>query len=129
MPLFDEWGLRPFGHEGPRENPVSVVPLLAASAKLNPRVDAGGKHRWRPEARVLKRRSRWRLLRSHPREPTTLALGRQLRGRCNPRLLRSKPPRSLQVDMRWSPRAPLGPVLPRLLPRAPHRPRPPLVAA
>ena len=43
MPPFDDWGLRPVGLEGPRENPVSVVPLLAASTKLTPRVDAGGR--------------------------------------------------------------------------------------
>ena len=40
MPPFDEWGLRPVGLEGPRENPVSVVTLLAASTELTPRVDA-----------------------------------------------------------------------------------------
>nr|XP_020179623.1 BRD4-interacting chromatin-remodeling complex-associated protein-like [Aegilops tauschii subsp. strangulata] len=42
MPPFDEWGLRPVGLVGPRENPVTVVPLLAAVAELAPRVDAGG---------------------------------------------------------------------------------------
>ena len=42
MPPFDEWGLRPVGLEGSRENPVTVVPLLVAGAELAPRVDAGG---------------------------------------------------------------------------------------
>ena len=42
MPPFDEWGLRPVGLEGPRENPVPVVPLLATSTDLTPRVGAGG---------------------------------------------------------------------------------------
>ena len=52
MPPFDEWGLRPVGLEGSRENPVTVVPILAVGAELAPRVDAGGKHHWRPEARL-----------------------------------------------------------------------------
>ena len=41
MPSFDEWGLRPVGLAGPRENPVAVAPLLAASTELAPRVVAG----------------------------------------------------------------------------------------
>ena len=41
MPPFDEWGLRPVGLVGPRENPVTVVPLLVAGAELAPRRDAG----------------------------------------------------------------------------------------
>ena len=45
MPPFDEWGLRPVGLEGSRENPVSVVLLHATSAELTPRVDVGGEHR------------------------------------------------------------------------------------
>ena len=42
MPSFDEWGPRPVGLVGPRENPIIVVPLLATSPDLAPRVDAGG---------------------------------------------------------------------------------------
>ena len=41
MPSFDEWGLRPVGLVGPRENPIVVAPLLTASTKLAPRVVAG----------------------------------------------------------------------------------------
>ena len=29
MPIFDEWGPRPAGLQGPRENPVVVVALAA----------------------------------------------------------------------------------------------------
>jgi len=36
MPPFDEWGPRPIGLEGPRENPVVVVPFLAPDAELAP---------------------------------------------------------------------------------------------
>ena len=43
VPPFAEWGLRPAGLEGPRESPVFVVPLLAASAELAPEVGAGGR--------------------------------------------------------------------------------------
>ncbi|KAF6991590.1 hypothetical protein CFC21_008661 [Triticum aestivum] len=43
MPLFDEWGLRPAGLEGPRENPALVVPLPAVPAARPPEVDAGGR--------------------------------------------------------------------------------------
>ena len=43
MPPFDEWGLRPVGLEGPRENPVFVVPLLATGAEFTPRVGARGR--------------------------------------------------------------------------------------
>ena len=32
MPSFDEWGLRPAGLTGPRENPVVVVALLVAQS-------------------------------------------------------------------------------------------------
>jgi hypothetical protein len=42
MPLFDEWGLRPKGLEGPRENPVVVVPMLAGPATPTPDAGAGG---------------------------------------------------------------------------------------
>ena len=40
MPRFDEWGLRPAGLAGPRENPVAVVLPLVARADLASRVDA-----------------------------------------------------------------------------------------
>nr|XP_040249326.1 skin secretory protein xP2-like [Aegilops tauschii subsp. strangulata] len=43
MPLFDEWGPRPDGLEGPRENPVVVVPFLAPDAELAPSDGAGGR--------------------------------------------------------------------------------------
>ena len=43
MPAFDEWGLRLVGLMGPCENPIVVVPLLAAGTKLAPSVDAGGR--------------------------------------------------------------------------------------
>ena len=43
MPPFDDWGLRPVGLEGPRENPVSVASLPAASMELTPEVGAGGR--------------------------------------------------------------------------------------
>ena len=36
MPSLDEWGLRPIGLVGPRENPIVVVPFLAAGAELTP---------------------------------------------------------------------------------------------
>ena len=36
MPSFDEWGLRPIGLVGSRENPIDVVPFLAADAELAP---------------------------------------------------------------------------------------------
>ena len=42
MPPFDEWGLRPNGLVGSRENPVSVVPLFIAGAELVPNVGARG---------------------------------------------------------------------------------------
>ena len=42
MPSFNECGLRPVSLVGPRENPVVVAPILAASAELAPRVDVGG---------------------------------------------------------------------------------------
>ena len=42
MPSFDEWGLRPDGLVGPRENPANVVPLFAVGAELTPSVEAGG---------------------------------------------------------------------------------------
>ena len=41
MPSFDEWGLRPIGLVGPRENPVIVVPFFAAGAELAPGDGAG----------------------------------------------------------------------------------------
>ena len=41
MPSFDEWGLRPVGLVGPRENPVIVVPFFTAGAGLSPGDDAG----------------------------------------------------------------------------------------
>ena len=43
MPPFDEWGLRPVGLEGPRENPVFVVPSPTASAALTPEMGVGGR--------------------------------------------------------------------------------------
>ena len=43
MPSFDEWGLRPIGLVGPRENHVDVVPFLAAGAELAPSEGAGGR--------------------------------------------------------------------------------------
>nr|XP_020176698.1 uncharacterized protein LOC109762277 [Aegilops tauschii subsp. strangulata] len=43
MPSFDEWGLRPVGLVGPRENPINVVPFFVAGAELAPNVDAGGR--------------------------------------------------------------------------------------
>ena len=43
MPLFDEWEPRPIGLEGPRENPVVVVPFLSAGAELAPSDGAGGR--------------------------------------------------------------------------------------
>ena len=43
MPLFDEWGPRRIGLEGPRENPVVVVPFLAPDAELTPSDGAGGR--------------------------------------------------------------------------------------
>ena len=43
MPFFDEWGMRPIGLVGPRENPVGVVPFLAAGAELAPGEGAGGR--------------------------------------------------------------------------------------
>ena len=42
MPSFDEWGLRPEGLEGPRENPILVVPLLLDLVTRAPSVEAGG---------------------------------------------------------------------------------------
>ena len=42
MPPFDEWGLRPDGLVGSRENPVSVVPLFFAGAELVSNVGVGG---------------------------------------------------------------------------------------
>jgi hypothetical protein len=42
MPLFDEWGLRPKGLVGPRENPVLVVPIHAEPAAPTPDAGAGG---------------------------------------------------------------------------------------
>ena len=36
MPSFDEWGLRPDGLVGSRENPVNVVPFFVAGAELVP---------------------------------------------------------------------------------------------
>ena len=52
MPSFDEWGLRPVGLMGPRENPIVMVPLPAAGVELTPSVDAGGEHRWGPIVKV-----------------------------------------------------------------------------
>nr|XP_020147867.1 translation initiation factor IF-2-like [Aegilops tauschii subsp. strangulata] len=43
MPPFDEWGLRPAGLEGPRENPVSMAPLPATGAATSLEVGAGGR--------------------------------------------------------------------------------------
>ena len=43
MPSFDEWGLRPIGLVGPRENPVDVVPFLATGAGLAPSEGARGR--------------------------------------------------------------------------------------
>ena len=36
MPPFDEWGLRPDGPVGSRENPASMVPLFVAGAEPIP---------------------------------------------------------------------------------------------
>ena len=48
-PLFDEWGLRLVGLEGPRENPIFVTPMLVDPATCAPDVDAGGeRHRVLP---------------------------------------------------------------------------------
>ena len=74
MPPFDEWGLRPTGLEGPRENPVFVILLLSASTELTPRVDAGGERCWRLEARLLRRQHHSRLPRCHPLGLMTSAL-------------------------------------------------------
>ena len=41
MPSFDEWGLRPAGLTGPRENPVVVVAPPAAHSGLSPGDRAG----------------------------------------------------------------------------------------
>ena len=41
MPSFDEWGLRPIGLVGARENPVIVVPFFTAGAELAPGDGAG----------------------------------------------------------------------------------------
>nr|XP_045089228.1 uncharacterized protein LOC120973986 [Aegilops tauschii subsp. strangulata] len=41
MPSFDEWGLRPIGLVGPRENPIVVAPFFAAGAGLAPCEVAG----------------------------------------------------------------------------------------
>ena len=43
MPSFDEWGLRPIGLVGSRENPIDVVPFLAAGAELALGEGAGGR--------------------------------------------------------------------------------------
>ena len=43
MPSFDEWGLRPIGLMGSCENPVIMVPLLAAGAELAPSEGVGGR--------------------------------------------------------------------------------------
>ena len=43
MPSFDEWGLRPIGLVGSRENPVVVVPFFTAGAELAPGEGAGGR--------------------------------------------------------------------------------------
>nr|XP_040243778.1 classical arabinogalactan protein 9-like [Aegilops tauschii subsp. strangulata] len=43
MPSFDEWWPWPIGLEGPRENPVVVVPFLAPEAELAPSDGAGGR--------------------------------------------------------------------------------------
>ena len=41
MPHFDEWGLRPAGLVGPRQNPVIVAPFPVANTDLAPGVGAG----------------------------------------------------------------------------------------
>ena len=41
MPLFDEWGLRPVGLEEPRESPIFVFPLPAATSTLTLEAGAG----------------------------------------------------------------------------------------
>ena len=43
MPIFDEWGPHPAGIQGPRENPVCVLPLFVTGAELVPNVGAGGR--------------------------------------------------------------------------------------
>ena len=43
MPSFDEWGLRLIVLVGPRENPVDMVPFLAAGAEPAPSEAAGGR--------------------------------------------------------------------------------------
>ena len=49
MPLFDEWGLRPEGLEGPSSNPIFVAPMLADPVAHALDVDAGGeRHRVLP---------------------------------------------------------------------------------
>ena len=76
MPPFDEWGLRPIGLEGSRENPVCVFSLLAASVELAPRgsVGAGGERCRGLEMRLLRCRPRSRLLRRHLPGLMTFAL-------------------------------------------------------
>ena len=41
MPSFDEWGLRPIGLVGSRDNPVIVVPFFTTGAELAPGDGAG----------------------------------------------------------------------------------------
>jgi hypothetical protein len=49
MPPCDEWGLRPKGLVGPRENPILVTPVLDGLAACAPNEDAGGgEHHRRP---------------------------------------------------------------------------------
>ena len=53
MPSFDEWGLRPVGLVGPRENPIFVAPLLIDPTARTPDVDAGGERHRVPLGRLL----------------------------------------------------------------------------
>jgi hypothetical protein len=41
MPRFDEWGLPPEGHEGPRDNPLLVTPTLGDPSVRAPEAAAG----------------------------------------------------------------------------------------
>ena len=67
MPSFDEWGLRPIGLVGPRENPIDVGSSSPVPSSPRVRVQEGELRR-RPAAQALKSTCRAVIRGRRPRE-------------------------------------------------------------
>ena len=97
MPSFDEWGPRPISLVGPRENPVDVVPFLAAGAELAPGDGAGKRAVSEAGGSGAEEHTSGGDSRRRPRGPAAPLLRCRLPRRCDMRLprLRLQEPREV----------------------------------